>query len=199
MKAICRNTGIVISLVVLCLTSKEQPALNMSLLHNARLWNASTEKSESLKLFQDNKKLLVFVFISPECPLCKNYSLVLNELQKQYAGSVRLTGIVPGKSYSSAEVKEYMRKYKIDFDIYIDSARSISGLLQAKVTPEVFLIVPNGFIVYHGAIDNWIKQLGTTSGKTTEFYLSDAIDRSLASKPVNLHFKKPVGCLINDY
>jgi len=198
MKEIFCKTWITIFLVVLFMTSREQKVLNISA-HTIHLVNVKTERSEQLKLFQDDKKLQVFVFLSPECPLCKNYSLVLNELQKKYAMTVRFTGIVPGKSYSVANVKDYMRKYKINFDIYIDSARSIPALLQAKVTPEVFLINAKGVVEYHGAIDNWIKQLGATSSETTEFYLSNAIDLSLGGKAVSVRFKKPVGCLINDY
>jgi thiol-disulfide isomerase/thioredoxin len=150
-------------------------------------------------LLEDEKKLQVIVFLSPECPICRNYSLTLNQLQKQYGTAVRFTGIVPGKAYTSADVKEFIEKYKISWPIYIDTAKTISTTLLAKVTPEAYLLRGPKNIYYHGSIDNWVKELGMASAHPTVFYLRDAIDETLANKPVLIPFNKPVGCLINDY
>lgn len=164
-----------------------------------QLWNVNTGRSEPFRSGSEKGKLHLLVFLSPECPLCKNYSLSLNALQKKYADALQITGIVPGRAYSAAEVKEYMDKYRIGFSIYIDSGKSVSGHLKATVTPEVFLVGPGNSVLYHGAIDNWVKDLGMQSAGPTRFYLRDAIDLALAGKPVNLSYIKPVGCLINDY
>ena len=150
-------------------------------------------------LLEDEKKLQVIVFLSPECPICRNYSLTLNQLQKQYGATIRFIGIVPGKAYTTADVKEFMEKYKISFPVYIDSTKTISTALQAKVTPEIYLLRSTKNIYYHGSIDNWVKELGQAGARPTKFYLKDAIDQTLANKPVLIPFNKPVGCLINDY
>ena len=139
------------------------------------------------------------VFLSPECPLCKNYSLTLNSLQKEYAGKVAFTGVIPGRAYSLSEVKTFTQKYKISFPVVIDSTKTMTAALKATVTPEVFLIGPDKKIYYHGSIDNWIKDLGMASARPTVFYLKDAIDELLAHRPVVHSYNKPVGCLINDY
>lgn len=141
----------------------------------------------------------VVIFLSPECPLCQNYSLPLNQLCKKYAGKVQFTGVVPGKAYSAADVGAFTQKYHIGFPINIDSAKTMSKLLKATVTPEVFLLGPDTKVLYHGSIDNWIKDLGMQSARPTVFYLQDAIDQSLAHQPVRVPYNKPVGCLINDY
>ena len=143
--------------------------------------------------------LRVVVFLSPECPLCQNYSLPLNELQKKYAGKVEFSGVVPGKAYSAADVKAFTTKYHIAFPIMIDSAKSLSTSLKATVTPEVYLLAPDKKVLYHGSIDNWIKELGMQSARPTVFYLKDAIEQTLAHQPVRIPYNKPVGCLINDY
>ena len=150
-------------------------------------------------LLEDEKKLQVIVFLSPECPLCRNYTLTLNQLYKQYGDHVRFTGIVPGKAYTAADVKEFTDKYKITWPIYIDTGKTISSVLQAKVTPEAYLLRGQKKVYYHGSIDNWIKELGGASARPTVFYLRDAIDETLADKPVHTAYNKPVGCLINDY
>ena len=143
--------------------------------------------------------LRVVVFLSPECPLCQNYSLPLNEMQKKYAGKVEFSGVVPGKAYSPADVKAFTAKYHIIFPVTIDSARTLSASLKATITPEVFLLGPDKKVLYHGSIDNWIKELGMQSARPTAFYLKDAIDEALAHQPVRIPYNKPVGCLINDY
>jgi len=141
----------------------------------------------------------VVVFLSPECPLCQNYSLPLNELQKKYSGKVEFSGVVPGKAYSAADVKAFTTKYHIAFPITIDSAKTQTSALKATITPEVYLLGPKKEILYHGSIDNWIKDLGMQSARPTVFYLRDAIDQTLAHQPVRIPYNKPVGCLINDY
>ena len=143
--------------------------------------------------------LRVVIFLSPECPLCQNYSLPLNELSKKYAGKVQFSGVVPGKAYSAADVNAFIRKYRIGFPVSIDSAKTVSTSLKATVTPEVFLLGPDKKVLYYGSIDNWIKDLGMQSARPTIFYLRDAIDQSLAQLPVRIPYNKPVGCLINDY
>jgi hypothetical protein len=139
------------------------------------------------------------VFLSPECPLCQNYSLPLNQLQKQYAGKVEFFGVVPGRAYSTAEVLAFTAKYHIAFPVTIDSSKNLSTSLKATITPEVYLLGPKKEILYHGSIDNWIKDLGMQSARPTAFYLRDAIDQTLAHQPVRIPYNKPVGCLINDY
>jgi thiol-disulfide isomerase/thioredoxin len=148
---------------------------------------------------QTAPSLQAVVFLSPECPLCKNYSLTLNSLQQEYAGKVAFTGVIPGRAYSVLEVKAFTQKYKISFPVVIDSTKTMTAGLKATVTPEVFLIGPDKKVYYHGSIDNWIKDLGMASVRPTVFYLKDAIDQMLAHQPVVHPFNKPVGCLINDY
>ncbi|HEV9038691.1 MAG TPA: redoxin domain-containing protein [Puia sp.] len=143
--------------------------------------------------------LRVVIFLSPEGPLCQNYSLPLNPLFKKYADKVQFTGVVPGKAYSAGDVNAFTQKYHIAFPVYIDSAKTMSTSLKATVTPEVFLLGPDKKVIYHGSIDNWIKDLGMQSARPTVFYLRDAIDQSLAHQPVRVPYNKPVGCLINDY
>jgi len=162
------------------------------------LWDPAADKAQPFSL-HDTQQLQVIVFLSPECPLCRNYTLTLNQLRARYEGRVIFTGIIPGKAYTADDVKDFARKYKITFPVYIDSGKIVSSALQATVTPEVFLLRGENKIYYHGAIDNWLKELGMQSARPTKYYLRDAIDETLQHIPVRISFNKPVGCLINDY
>lgn len=141
----------------------------------------------------------VFVFLSPECPLCKNYSVVLKQLSHQYAGQVRFVGIVPGKAYSPKDIRRFRKHYAIPFAIHRDHDRAVSIYLAATVTPEVLLINNAGTALYRGAIDNWVVNLGKKRPAATEHYLTDAIQQSLQQQSVVVSYAPPVGCLINDF
>ena len=147
----------------------------------------------------NKEPLTVLVFLSPECPLCKNYSLVLNKIVENYPGKLQLQGIVPGKAYSNKEVKNFVEEYKIGFPVLIDPLKELSNAIKAQVTPEVIAINKDGETIYRGAIDDWVKELGQQSIRPENHYLEDAISAYLAGKPVLIKQTVAKGCLINEF
>lgn len=144
-------------------------------------------------------KLSLFVFLSPECPLCQNYTRNLNDLQRQYADKMEIYGIIPGKAYGQDTVKAFAQKYKIGYPLFIDGSLRLSHYLQAEVTPECVLLNDKNELVYRGAIDNWLKELGKKRIHITENYLQDAIALWLQKGRTGLKRTKATGCLINNY
>lgn len=142
------------------------------------------------------KKNTAFVFLSPECPLCKNYMLILNELSKKYP-QVSIVGIVPGKSYTLQDIKQFANDYKAEFDIYSDQKKTLTKVLKAKVTPESIVIDQKGNVRYRGLIDNWQAKLGVKRKVITEHYLDDALNQINGTSYKYME-TAPVGCLIND-
>lgn len=150
--------------------------------------------------YKNSNKLSCFIFLSPECPLCKNYAPLINELQKKHAITVSFYLIVPGMSYSMGEIKSFSKEYLKNAVVYRDATFDLSRYLQATVTPEVVLIESErGRPVYRGALDNWVVSLGKQRKGATEHYLSDAIESYLHHRFPAVAFKEPVGCLINDF
>lgn len=146
-----------------------------------------------------SKKLYAFVFLSPECPLCQNYTVVLNKLSRLFPpGSVQFYGIISGKSYSPGEIADFLKSYRVIFPLLIDRDKKLTAYLSATVTPEVKLIDAKGALIYSGAIDNWAVSLGRQRTVVTENYLQDAIAERLKGDPVKVAHTQPVGCLIND-
>ncbi|MGN6355229.1 MAG: redoxin domain-containing protein [Parafilimonas sp.] len=141
----------------------------------------------------------LLIFLSPECPLCKNYSPVLNDLYKQYSDRVNIYGIIPGKAYSAIDVKAFQKDYHIPFPLLTDSHKELTQYLQATVTPQVILLDNKYRLLYKGAIDNTLQSLGKQRLKPTAFYLNDALQASLSNKIISIKRTKAVGCIINDY
>jgi thiol-disulfide isomerase/thioredoxin len=145
-----------------------------------------------------SKELLVIAFLSPECPLCKNYSVKLVSLKKKYLKEADFIGIIPG-SFDNGEVIEFQKEYMPSFKLVKDSSLKLTNYLKGEVTPEVLVInLKNGALIYKGAIDDWVVSLGKTRNRISNFYLDVAINNFLNDKP-SIPFTKPVGCLINDF
>jgi len=142
-------------------------------------------------------KATVFIFISPECPLCENYSVTFNNLQKKYKNQqIQLIGIVPGKYYSVAQVDSFLNKYQMNIEVLIDTKYAFCNYFEAKVTPEVFVVNAKSQIVYEGKIDNWIYALGIKRSVVNELYLQDAIEAILNNKEPEIKKTEAIGCII---
>lgn len=139
-------------------------------------------------------KMLVLVFVSPECPLCKKYAARLRELSETFRQEAVFVGIIPGKTYTMKAIREYQQHYHIPFTLLKDESLAFTRSMKAEVTPEVMLVGQDGDIYYRGLIDNGIASLGRQRTVVTEHYLSDAI-----LKKSMVRSTKAIGCMINDY
>ncbi len=142
-------------------------------------------------------KATVFVFYSPECPLTQNYTLTINQFTEQYKDDdVLFYVVVSGTEFSEDEIRVFAETYKLQQKILLDSDYKLAEILDAKVTPEVFLVNQKSNLLYHGAIDNWAIKLGSKRVKITEYYFRDAIEAYLKGGTIELTHKKAVGCFI---
>src|SRR5215471_5619492 len=63
---------------------------NADTISNIELHDVGAGKQIFLNTRSNEKSLTLFIFLSPECPVCQNYSGKLNDLNKQYAGQVTM-------------------------------------------------------------------------------------------------------------
>lgn len=138
------------------------------------------------------------IFLSPECPLCKNYGPALQEIRAKFPG-IKYYGVVPGKAYTTQQISNYARQYVTGYTILTDKKMQLVKQLKATTTPEVVLLDKHGNIYYRGLIDNWVSALGKKRARATELYFSDALSGLVAGSPIKPTFTAPIGCLINEY
>ncbi len=140
---------------------------------------------------------MVMLFLTPECPLCQNYTVAMRKLEKEYsAKDIPFIGVISGNYYTKDEVRRYKLKYDMEMDILFDPDFKLSKYYGATVTPEAIFIDRKGDLKYRGAIDNWAISLAKKRLNTTEHYLSDALDDFLSGNKINPERTKPVGCFI---
>jgi len=139
----------------------------------------------------------VLIFMSPECPLCENYSQVLADLREGFpSDSVAFWGIFPGQHYDKLSIQRFMARYHPPVEVLLDPEYSLTNALGATVTPEAFLLDQNGSVRYQGPIDNWIPELGVKRAVITEHYLQAAIEAVLQGKPAPAAEQAAIGCFI---
>lgn len=79
--------------------------------------------------------------------------------------------------------------------ILLDSDGKIGQLYMAKTTPEMFVIDPNGALLYLGAIDDK-PTTNLEDVKTAINYVQSALDEAKAGKPVSVPISKSYGCSV---
>jgi hypothetical protein len=139
----------------------------------------------------------VFIFLSPECPLCQNYTVKINQLiERHQSDSLLFAGVVSGTFYPSEEIKRYLIKYRMKLPVLLDPDFKLAGALGAEITPEVFFTAQGGKIIYQGAIDDWAISLGQKKLRVENDYLEAAIMAFQQNKVISPAKTKAVGCFI---
>jgi hypothetical protein len=144
----------------------------------------------------DKLDTVLTVFISPHCPICQKYSVILNEINKlAESNDITMIGVVSGTYYDKGMVDVFISKFAIEYTILMDSAYVHRNKWKATVTPEAILSVDDS-VVYRGLIDNWFYEIGKSSNKTTSHYLIDAISALVEGRELTEKETKPIGCIL---
>ena len=124
----------------------------------------TTLTGQTVTLGQTNKKLTLLTFWASNCHNCLAEIPQLKKLHQQYHGQgFQVIGVVVHYDRPD-KVLAIVKKEKISYPIVFDVQKKIMrvfGLTRA-LTPDNYLILPNGKIVYHqlGLLD--FKQLKAT-------------------------------------
>ena len=149
--------------------------------------------------FEDllSSPLNVFIFFSPDCPICQKNSLAIRELQAKYVqDSVQFMLVYPATFSSRKKIRRFQQKYKLEISGILDKQNELVKRLSATVTPECFLVNRKGEVFYSGKIDNAFEDIGKRRTVITARYLDDAIDNMLHNQVVSIKRTEPVGCFI---
>jgi peroxiredoxin len=149
-------------------------------------------------------KFVVLEWHNRECPYThKHYaSGNMQRLQKEWTakGVVWFTVIssAPGqRGYVTAdEENQYVRKVDASATaVLLDPKGDLGHLYGAKTTPHMFLISPQGILVYNGAIDDK-PTTDLADIATARNYVSMALQEAMAGQPVSVPTSRPYGCSV---
>lgn len=144
-----------------------------------------------------DRKVSVYVFLGPECPISQQCTLELGQLYRAYGQKgIVFIGVVPGTFYSRAEVEEFKTAYHIAFPVVRDTVYELTRRLKATITPQAIVTGAQNEILYSGAIDNSYIALGKKNKHVSAEYLRDALEAVVGGRAVAVKKTSPVGCRI---
>ncbi len=155
-------------------------------------------------LSQYKGKYVVLEWANKGCPYDQKHYLSGNmaNLQKEWTakGVVWLSVIssAPGEQgyVTPSEENAYIKSMHVaSTAVLLDPTGVIGRLYAAKTTPHMFVIDPTGKLIYEGAIDNK-PTTDQADLKGAQNYLNDALNASMAGKPVAVESTRPYGCSV---
>lgn len=151
----------------------------------------ATGTNHSLASFA-GKNGTVLIFVATQCPVSNAYNARMEKLAQDYkARGVNVVGINANSTESAADVKTHAAENHLSFMVLKDNGNKVADTLGATRTPEAYFLDAKNKLVYHGRIDNSRDESQVVS---TE--LRDAIDETLAGKPVAKSAANAFGCSI---
>lgn len=138
-------------------------------------------------------KAVVVMFIATKCPYSNAYNDRMRDMAAAYEKQgVLFAGINSNKSEPAEEVTAHAKKHGFGFPIMKDPDNKVADLYDARHTPEIFVVDPDGKLRYHGRIDENYEQ----PTKVASPDLKNALDAMIAGRPVAKAETKAFGCSI---
>jgi peroxiredoxin len=159
---------------------------------------------KAVKLSDFRGKFVVLEWTNPECPYVRRHydSGNMPLLQKELAAKGVVWLAVNSSSPESGEftppegmTKWVAAKGAAPTAVLIDKDGKVGRLYGARTTPHMYVIDPQGKLVYAGAIDDkrWANVEETKSAKN---HVRAALGEAMAGKPVAVSATTPYGCSV---
>lgn len=180
------------------------PALAATVGQPAPDFSAPDLGGKPVKLSDFRGKFVVLEWTNPECPYVRRHydSANMPSLQKEITAKGVAWLAVNSSSPSSGEftTPENMAKWlaakgAAPTATLIDKDGKVGRLYGARTTPHMYVIDPQGKLVYAGAIDDkrWASAEETKSAKN---HVRAALGEAMAGKPVSVSATSPYGCSV---
>lgn len=149
-------------------------------------------------------KYVVLEWINDGCPFVKKFYTPgkMQEWQKAYTDQdvvwLAIASSAEGKQghHSPAEWNQIIEDWGINATaILIDADGTVGKAYGAKTTPHMFVINPEGDLIYDGAIDS-IRSANSDDISQAENYVAGALNAAMADEAVSPAKTSPYGCSI---
>ncbi len=153
-------------------------------------------------LSQFKGKFVVLEWVNPDCPFVKKHynSGNMQNLQKELRGKdvtwLSVCSSAKGKQgfYTGEEWnKMTLEKKAAPNAVLLDADGKVGKLYGAKTTPHMFVIDPNGILVYKGAIDDK-PSTDIADVEGAKNYVKNALEETMAGKKAKVSQTQSYGC-----
>ncbi len=188
------------SLISTTLFAAEPPSVGST----APDFSVTDSKGKTQSVSQYKGKYVVLEWFNPECPFVKKHygSGNMQKLQEEFTGKgvvwLSIDSSAPGKegNLSADQANAKMADLKMHSTaLVLDPDGKAGRTYGAKNTPHMFIINPEGKLIYAGAIDS--KDTANPADiATATNYVKAALDESLAGKVITTSSSRPYGCSV---
>ena len=152
---------------------------------------------EVIAQWKNNKGITIVIFLKEECPICQKYAPTLRDIYHRFSSdSVRFFGIFSDRTPDTLAIRKYCRVYNIPFPVLIDSSMALAEYTDARITPEVAVIVA-GRVVYKGRIDDWFISWGRKRNAPRHHTLVEVLNDLQSGRSVKDPITQAIGCAIS--
>jgi peroxiredoxin len=172
-----------------------QPAPNFSL---------PDTNGKNHQLSQYKGKWVVLEWYQPDCPFVRKHygSGNMQGLQKEFTSKgvvwLSIDSSAPGQegNYPADKLNEIASSQgAARTALLLDPDGKVGHAYGAKTTPDMYIINPEGKLVYEGAIDSK-PTTAVADLKTATNYVKVALDDSMTGKSVSQTVTRPSGCSV---
>jgi peroxiredoxin len=166
--------------------------------------SATDSKGKTQTLSQYKGKYIVLEWFNPECPFVKKHygSGNMQKLQQEFTGKgvvwLTIDSSAPGTegNLTAEQANAKIAEWKAHSTAFLlDPDGKAGRSYGAKNTPHMFIINPEGKVIYEGAIDSKPTANPSDIASSTN-YVKVALDESLAGKTVTTPSSRPYGCSV---
>jgi peroxiredoxin len=143
------------------------------------------------------KKAIVIVFLSFDCPVSTSYSPLLAEMAREFGKQgVSFIGLTTNEGETPAQVARQAGEYALPFPVVPDIGHKAADGLKAEITPEAFVLDRHFVLRYRGRIDDGFQDRLKKNPRPKQDSLRQALADVLAGRPVREPATVAVGCPI---
>jgi peroxiredoxin len=167
-------------------------------------FSATDSNGKNVSLADYKGKYVVLEWFNPECPFVKKHygSGNMQKLQENFTSKgvtwLTIDSSAPGKegSLKPDQANKTVANWKVHSTAFLlDPDGKVGKTYGAKNTPHMFVINPEGKVIYEGAIDSKASPNPDDIPSSTN-YVKVALEESMAGKQVSTPSSRPYGCSI---
>ncbi len=162
----------------------------------------SNEQQRSLSEFAG--KYIVLEWFNPECPFVRKHydSGNMQGLQEKYTSQdvvwLSIDSSADGNQghLLPKEAQQFIQENNVHSTaVLLDPQGNVGRLYGAKTTPHMFIIDPQGKLVYQGAIDD-VSSTNADDITDAKNYVDETLELALSGEPISGFATKSYGCSV---
>lgn len=167
-------------------------------------FSISDSKGKTQSVSQYKGKYVVLEWFNPECPFVKKHygGGNMQKLQQEFTGKgvvwLSVDSSAPGKegNLTPEQAEKKVAELKMHSTaLLLDPDGKAGQTYGAKNTPHMFVINPEGKLIYAGAIDSKATPNPADIPAATN-YVKTALNEAMAGKTISTPSSRPYGCSV---